>query len=229
MGNMFSKAKAKPKATTKKAADKVNIVPAFESDENQSAEEKMKEFHNKLAKFAHIKKEMSKLKAELTISDSFIKDIGKEEFIKLLEKTGKRETSYILSTEFDGSVLVTVQDKYKTIDDERAEYLNETYGEFDDDGNITDSIVNEDTKFQFNMTVLERNQEAIAELIENCEDITEEDKENLIECVTKYSIKKGTIDKLYKISQDKEIDIETLYEEIQPIMSLKSEKATEVE
>jgi hypothetical protein len=228
MGNMFSKAKAKPKATTKKAADKVNIVPAFESDENQTAEEKMKEFHNKLAKFAHIKKEMSKLKAELTISDSFIKDIGKEEFIKLLEKTGKRETSYILSTEFDGTVLVTVQDKYKTIDDERAEYLNETYGEFDEDGNIIDSIVNEDTKFQFNMTVLERNQEAIADLIENCEEITDEDKENLIECVTKYSIKKGTIDKLYKISQDKEIDIETLYEEIQPIMSLKSEKAEEV-
>jgi len=229
MANMFSKAKAKPKATTKKATDKVNVTPKFEDNENQTADEQMKEFHNKLAKFAHIKKEQNKLKAELAGYDSVIKAIGKEEFIKLLENTGKRETSYILSTDYDGSVLVTVMDKYKTIDAERAEYLNETYGETDEDGNVIDGIVDEDTKFQFNMTVLERNQDTIAELIENCEDITEEDKENLIECVTKYSIKKGTIDKLYKISKDTGIDIETLYEEIQPTISLKSEKAEEVD
>jgi hypothetical protein len=222
MANMFSKAKAKPKATTKKATEKVNVTPKFET------QEEMKEFHNKLAKFAKTKKEMNKLKAELGQYDAVIKEIGKEEFIKLLETSGKRETSYILSTDYEGSVLVTVQDKYKTIDAERAEYLNETYGDFDEDGNVIDSIVDEDTKFQFNMTVLERNQDVIAELIENCDDISEDDKENLIECVTKYSIKKGTIDKLYKLSKDKGIDIETLFEEIQPILSLKSEKAEEI-
>jgi hypothetical protein len=113
-----------------------------------------------------------------------------------------------------------------SIDDERAEYLNETYGTYDEDENLIDGIVDEKTEFKFNMKVLERNQEVIEKFFEECDDISDEDKENLIEGVTKYSIKKGTIDKLYILSKEKDVDIETLYEEIRPVLQLKGAKAS---
>lgn len=228
MTNVFSKAKSNKTTTKKKVTDKVAVIPKFEDSVDMSSEKQMVDFHNKLARFAEIKGEMDKLKSELSGSESFIKDLGKEEFIKLFEKTGKRESSFNLTSEQGGNVMVIVQDKYITIDEERAEYLNETYGEYDEDENLIDTFVEENSEFKFNMAVLERNQEVIGNLIGNCEDISKEDKENLIECVTKYSIKKGTIEKLYKISNDRDIDIETLFNEIQPVIQLKSAKATKI-
>jgi hypothetical protein len=218
MSGIFNKAKSK-QTVKKKTNEKLTITPELSSDE-------MKNFHEKLTKFASLKAEMNKLKSELTSSESFLKNLGTEEFIKQLEKTGKRESSFNLTSETGGRVMVVVMDKYRTIDAERAEYLNETYGIFDKEGDLVEDcgFIEEETTFQFNMTILDRNQEVISELIESCTEISEEDKENLIECITKYSIKKGTIDMLYKISKDKGIDIEVLFEEIQPQVQLKNPK-----
>ena len=121
-----------------------------------------------------------------------------------------------MASEQGASVMVVVQDNYKSINEERASYLKETYGE---------DIVDESTEFKFNNEVLERNQEVISELIETCDKISDRDKETLIMGVTKYSVKKGLIDSIYKVAKDKGVNVTTLLAEVEPQLQLKSPKA----
>jgi hypothetical protein len=215
---MFDKKKTAPKKKATSKA-KTQVTPKFET------QDEVLEFNDKLDKFANLKAKIAELTAEYKTIEGDIKEMGTEEFCKLLQKTGKKESFHITS-EAGGTVMVVPQDKYLTIDDERAAYLNETYGTYDEDENLTDGIVDEKTEFKFNLQVLERNQEVIEKFFEECNDISDEDKENLIEGVTKYSVKKGTIDKLYVLSKEKEVDIETLYEEVRPVLQLKGAKAS---
>lgn len=215
---IFDKKTATPKkkSTTK---DKLQVTPKFETSEE------VKEFNEKLDKFATLKAKITELTAEYKTVEEDIKQLSTEEFCKLLGKTGKKESFHITS-EAGGTVMVVPQDKYLSIDDERANYLNETYGTYDEDENLIDSLVEESTQFKFNMEVLERNQSVIEKFFEQCDEISDEDKENLIEGVTTYSIKKGTIDRLPLLAKEKGVDIETLYEEVRPILQLKGAKAS---
>ena len=209
--NLFNKAKSKSTETkTSKSKDKSNVVPKFESAIE------MAEFHAKLVKLATLKEQIDKLEADIKDADSYIREMGMSEFSNLVEKTGKRESSFILASEQGASVMVVVQDKYKSINEERAEYLKETYGE---------EIVDEQTEFKFNGEVLERNQEVISELIEKCDGISKDDKENLIVGITKYTVKKGFIDSIYKTSKEKGVTVSTLLTEVEPQLQLKSAKA----
>jgi|694.fasta_scaffold03736_22 hypothetical protein len=209
--NLFNKAKAKSTDTkTAKSKDKSHVIPAFESPVE------MAEFHAKLVKLATLKEQIDKLEAEIKDADGYVRELGMSEFSNLIERTGKRESSFIMASEQGASVMVVVQDKYKSINEERANYLKETYGE---------DIVDEATEFKFNNEVLERNQEVISELIETCDKISDKDKETLIVGVTKYSVKKGLIDSIYKVAKDKGVNVTTLLAEVEPQLQLKSPKA----
>ena len=209
--NLFNKAKAKSTETkTSKSKDKSHVIPKFESPVE------MAEFHAKLVKLATLKEQIDKLGAEIKDADGYVRELGMTEFSNLIERTGKRESSFIMASEQGASVMVVVQDKYKSINEERASYLKETYGE---------DIVDESTEFKFNNEVLERNQEVISELIETCDKISDRDKETLIMGVTKYSVKKGLIDSIYKVAKDKGVNVTTLLAEVEPQLQLKSPKA----
>jgi len=209
--NLFNKAKAKSTETkTSKSKDKSHVIPKFESPVE------MAEFHAKLVKLATLKEQIDKLEAEIKDADGYVRELGMTEFSNLIERTGKRESSFIMASEQGASVMVVVQDKYKSINEERASYLKETYGE---------DIVDEATEFKFNNEVLERNQEVISELIETCDKISDRDKETLIMGVTKYSVKKGLIDSIYKVAKDKGVNVTTLLAEVEPQLQLKSPKA----
>ena len=209
--NLFNKAKAKSTETkTSKSKDKSHVIPKFESPVE------MAEFHAKLVKLAPLKEQIDKLEAEIKDADGYVRELGMTEFSNLIERTGKRESSFIMASEQGASVMVVVQDKYKSINEERASYLKETYGE---------DIVDESTEFKFNNEVLERNQEVISELIETCDKISDRDKETLIMGVTKYSVKKGLIDSIYKVAKDKGVNVTTLLAEVEPQLQLKSPKA----
>ena len=207
--NLFNKAKAKSTEVKKVKKDKSHVIPNFESPSE------MAEFHSKLVKLATLREQIDTLEAEIKDADGFIREVGINEFVNIVETTGKRESSFVLSSEQNASVMVVVQDKYKSINEERAQYLKETYGE---------ESVDEQTVFKFNNEVLERNQEAISQLIEECDSISKEDKENLIVGITKYSIKKGFIDTIYKFSREKEVSVMQMITEVEPQVQLKSPK-----
>ena len=205
MANLFAKAK-KPKKTSAKKDDKLMI--------NVSGEE----FSEKLNQFATLKTQMDELKSDLAMSQAYIKETGVNEFVKLIETKKINTGSFIMTSDSGGRVMVLPTKKYIKIDESGAEMLQETYGE---------DIVTESTKYGFNTKILMKNMEVISDLIQDSESISDDDKDNLIEATTTYSVEKDALDKVYTLAQETKTEVLEVIEDLQPVVMLKSAKAGE--
>ena len=152
---------------------------------------------------------VAKAKADM-ISDE-IRDIAKNAWLNQYDKTGKNPESVMICQENGEDVaqlMFVPTDKYITITQERAEELQETYGE---------EIVEEETTFSFDATMIEKYGEILSRLIEESEEIAEKDKEKIIKATTKYSVAKGTIDKFTTYG-----DVNEVMEAVKPVVALKN-------
>ena len=112
--------------------------------------------------------------------------------------------------------MVVPTKKYITIDETAASSLKESYG---------DDIVTEETTFGFNTDILMKHMDLIGKLIEDCSEISDEDKANLINATTKFSVEKDALDKVYSIAKEKEVSVKEVIEDIQPVVMMKNPKA----
>ena len=182
---MFGAAKAKPAAKSKKDDKESVIVPGYE--------QKIKEYQEIGAQIADLEALYKGLRNELG-------DLGKEKFLELYKRDNANPNTFLIK-DGDGCFMFLPMDKYIGLDEERADRLKAEYGD----------IITKDEKYYFNGAVLERNMETIETLLMGSPDITDADKESLIQKDVKYSIKKGTIDNLAKYG-DK---MSTVIDEIQ--------------
>lgn len=203
--NLFAKKTAKAPA---KKNDKLNV--------NVSG----KEFAEKLDKFATLKAQIENLESELAMSQEFVKATSIAEFAKLVETKKNNPGSFTLTSDNGGTVMFLPTKRYIKIDEAAAENLKETYGE---------SIVEETTKYSFNTEVLMKNMDVISELIQNSTEISEDDKENLIEGITTFTIEKDTLDKVYVLANESKNSVSEVLEDIQPVYQLKTPKAGKTE
>ena len=200
MANLFTKAKKAAPATTKSAKDKK--VRLQVSDPN---------FFSKVEKLEQLNDTLKSAKAQADMISDEIKDLAKSEWVDYYTKTGKNPESVMICQEVAGDtaqVMFIPTDKYITVTEARAEELRETYGE---------EIVEEETTFSFDSTMIEKYGEVLSMLIENCPDITDADKEKIIKATTKYSVAKGTIDKLNQYG-----DVTEVIEAVKPVVALKN-------
>jgi hypothetical protein len=200
MANLFTKAKKAAPATTKSAKDKK--VRLQVTDPN---------FFSKIEKLEQLNDRMKSDKAQADMISDEIKDLAKSEWADYYTKTGKNPESVMIVQEVAGDtaqVMFVPTDKYITVTEARAEELRETYGE---------EIVEEETTFSFDATMIEKYGEILSMLIENCPDITDADKEKIIKATTKYSVAKGTIDKLNQYG-----DVTEVMEAVKPVVALKN-------
>jgi hypothetical protein len=153
---------------------------------------------------------VAKAKADM-ISDE-LRDVAKSEWAKLYDKTGKNPGSVMLehvnSNDDTAQLMFIPQDKYITVNADRADELRSTYGE---------EIVEEKTTFSFDNEMIEKYGEVLSSLIEGCSEISAKDKEKIIKAVTVFSVAKGTIDKL-----DKYGDVSEVMENVKPVVMLKN-------
>lgn len=203
--NLFAKKTAKAPA---KKNDKLNV--------NVSG----KEFAEKLDKFATLKAQIENLESELAMSQEFVKATSIAEFAKLVETKKNNPGSFTLTSDNGGTVMFLPTKRYIKIDEAAAENLKETYGE---------SIVEETTKYSFNTEVLMKNMDVISELIQNSTEISDDDKENLIEGITTFTIEKDTLDKVYVLANESKNSVSEVLEDIQPVYQLKTPKAGKTE
>jgi hypothetical protein len=201
MGNLFTKAKKVAPAKTSKAKDeKVRITIEDEA------------FFTKIEKLEQLQDTMKVAKAKADMISDELRDLGKTEWAKLYDSTGKNPGSVMLehvnASDDVAQLMFVPSDKYITISPERAEELQETYGE---------EIVEEETTFSFDSTMIEKYGEILSRLIEESDEIKESDKEKIIKAVTKYSVAKGTIDKFSTYG-----DVNEVMEDVKPVVSLKN-------
>jgi len=201
MANLFAKAaKSAPAKTTKAKDEKVRIKI---EDSN---------FFDKIEKLEQLQDTMKVAKAKADMISDELRDLGKTEWAKLYDKTGKNPGSVMLEhvnvTDDVAQLMFVPSDKYITINADRADELREAFGE---------EIVEEETTFGFDSTMIEKYGEVLSRLIEECGDIAEKDKEKIITATTKFSVAKGTIDKFTTYG-----DVNEVMEAVKPVVSLKN-------
>jgi len=200
MASLFDKAKKVSATPTKSAKDKkirLNVT-----DPN---------FFAKVEKLEQLNDTLKSAKAQADMISDELKDLAKTEWCEYYDKTGKNPESVMIVQEVNGdtaSMMLVPSDKYITVTEARAEELRETYGE---------EIVEEETTFSFDSTMIERYGEILSMLIENCDEIADADKEKIIKATTKYAVAKGTIDKLKTYG-----DVTEVMEAVKPVVSLKN-------
>lgn len=198
-GNLFSKAK-KAAPVTKAAKDKKIRLQVTDPT-----------FFSKVEKLEQLNDRMKSDKAQADMISDEIKDLAKSEWLDYYTQTCKNPESVMIAQEVAGDtaqVMFIPMDKYITVTEARAEELRETYGE---------EIVEEDTTFSFDSTMIEKYGEVLSMLIENCAEISEADREKIIKATTKYSVAKGTIDKLNQYG-----DVTEVMEAVKPVVALKN-------
>lgn len=199
MANLFNKAKTTAPKTSAKKDDKVRV------NLNDP------EFFTKVYKLEILQDRMKSDKAQADLLADEIKDLSKEEWVRLYEKSGRNPGSIFVESivnEQTAQVMFVPSDKYITVNADKADVLVEKYGQ---------DIVEEKTTFSFDNDMIEKYGEVLSNLIMNCDEISDTDKEKIIKASTSYSIAKGTIDKMKFYGSIGEI-----MEEIKPVVSLKN-------
>lgn len=194
-------AKAKKAAPAKKT--KVDSKPRV--DVNSP------DFFEKIQTLQELNDRMKSDKAKADMISDEIRDVCKDSWVKLYEEKGVNPESIMVESKVGkdvSQVMFIPQDKYITIDETRAEFLREEYG---------DSIVEEATTFAFDNTMVEKYGELLSRLIEESDEIDENDKEKIIKAVTKFSVAKGTIDQLKNLG-----DVSEIMEAVKPVVMLKT-------
>jgi len=203
--NLFDKAKKSATPKTTKAKDEKVRVRVKDAD-----------FFEKIQTLETLQENMKRDKAQADMIADEIKEIGKVEWANVYNKTGKNPGSIMLEAK-DGmdtaQTMFVPSDKYITINEDRANYLVETFGE---------TAVEEKTTFAFDNEMVDKYGEVLSGLIESCDEISDEDKEKIIKAVTAYSVAKGTIDKLKDYSEDTDMEIVSIVEEVKPVIALKN-------
>jgi hypothetical protein len=200
MANLFNKAKKTAVTTTTKAKEKKVSILVEDP-----------EFFTKVQKLEALQERMKLDKAKADNLSDEIKDISKEEWTKLYQKTGVNPGSILIEAENGddtASVMFIAADNYIKISPARAEELTEKFGE---------DIVEEKTTFSFDLAMVEKYGEVLSKLIEESNEIDEDDKDAIIKAVTTFSIAKGTIDKMKQFGK-----VASIMEEVKPIVSLKN-------
>lgn len=139
---------------------------------------------------------------------------GKKVWIAEMEKSGRSKESFILASKTGNSLMYVVTDAYKraNLDEERVEYLQNTYGE---------EIIATENKFVINPELIDKYGQLLCDFIKNSADISEDDKTALIQLEQKNVIAKGTKDKMKDIAKAANTTVEAVFEEVQPTCQIK--------
>lgn len=197
--SLFAKAKKAAPAKKTKADSKPRV------DVNSP------DFFEKIQTLQELNDRMKSDKAKADMISDEIRDVCKDSWVKLYEEKGVNPESIMVESKVGkdvSQVMFIPQDKYITIDETRAEFLREEYG---------DSIVEETTTFAFDNTMVEKYGEVLSRLIEECDEIDADDREKIIKAVTKFSVAKGTIDQLKNLG-----DVADVMEAVKPVVMLKT-------
>jgi hypothetical protein len=200
MANLFAKAKkSAPVKPTKGKEEKVRLVVEDPT------------FFSKVEKLEALNDQMKAAKAKADMISDELRDVAKTEWLNQYERTNKNPESVMICQSQDDDTaqfMFIPMDKYITITSDRAEELQETFGE---------EIVEEETTFSFDSAMIEKYGEILSRLIEESDEIKDADKEKIIKATTKYSVAKGTIDKFSTYG-----DVVEVMEAVKPVVSLKN-------
>lgn len=199
MANLFNKAK-------KVAVEK----PSAKEDKKVRINVGDTAFFDKIQALEVLNDRMKADKAKADMISDEVREVSKEKWAELYQKTGKNPGSVMVEAKSGldtAQVMFVPTDRYITINAEKAETLREEYG---------DDIVEETTTFSFDDEMIQKYGEVLSSLIENSDEIADADKDKIIKAITKFTVAKGTIDVMKNYGKVNEV-----MEAVRPVVMLK--------
>jgi len=199
---LFNKAKT---SATKKTKTEKRLVSISGS-----------EFDQALYEAATLDAQIKNLTAKLNAAKNIVKVASVQEWKNIYNKEGINSGSFNIESENGHTCQFIPTTKFGKISEEETynDYV-ETYGA----ENLT-----EETTYSFNSKILEKNQEAIEKAIMES-DISEDDKENLLDANTKWQFKSTCLDKVKMLAKDANLEIDDVLEDLSPVVYPKLFKA----
>jgi hypothetical protein len=173
-------------------------------------DEGKEDFDYHLTKFIELKAQIEQLKTELELSENIVKTTGIRKFNERYEQIGKYPGTFNLCSDTGESILFVPTDRYLKCDQAKGQELKETY---------CDDVVTEKVNYIMNPELVEKYAKTISTFIETSPEISDEDRNSVIQASVSYSISKGAIENATKWSNG---DITSYIEDIQPVFTLKN-------
>ena len=170
-----------------------------------------------MEEIAEKNEEIDNLNAQLKVLTSELKDRAIEVFSEDYVKNQDASSFILQAKDKSGktaSMMFIPTDRYITIDEERSKQLVEEFGE---------DVIEEKPTYTIDPEMVEKYGEIISELILNSKKIAEEDKEKIITGTVKYTVRKGTIDKMKNyLKKFTAPNVKSFIDEIKPVFQLKN-------
>jgi hypothetical protein len=166
---------------------------------------------NKLERINKINSDLANLEAEKAIIYSEIRNEALNNMIKLYNKSKKFPGTLKIKAGKMNFQFITA-DNYKKIDEDSFKDLSKKYNK---------DLVSEETKYFFNNEILMKYMNVINKALLENKNISEDDKEKILESEIIYSIKKGTINELFNFVKK---DVTNIIDDIQPVFQIKAIK-----
>jgi len=160
---------------------------------------------DKIKRFAELKQLIDNAIGELKMIEGDIKQVGRETFLREYRKNKIRPDSFKLADATGNQCMFIAMDKYTTVDETKAEVLEQF-----------DGLLDENLTFTINPEMINKYGQVLSDLICKSKLIEEEDKAILIKGEKQYTVKKGSIDRLMQYE-----NMEEVFELINPIVMLK--------
>lgn len=173
---------------------------------------------DKIAKLEKLTNEIKNAKLKADIISSELKEYSQNKWLDLYDSQQENPGTVIFQSENEeevGQFLLVPQDRYSTINKEKANELISEYGE---------DIVEVETSYTFDPKMVEKYSKVISQLIMNSSDIEDDDKRNIIVANSNYKVAKGTIDNLSAYG-----DVYSVFEDTKPVFSIKNPKIINLE
>lgn len=196
------------------AAAKAQGATAAPAAKNQKETVNIKSIASELERLAQVQEQIDSLTAEAKLLTEVVKTESVNAFIGLYEKKGSYPGSFNIEAG-TASMLFIPNDKYISLNEERAEELQSKYGA---------EIIEETTTYTMDASLIEKYGEEISNLILKSKKITDEDKPKLIGATTKYSVKKGTISTITDKFSD--FGVDEVVGDIKPVFQMKNVKVS---
>jgi hypothetical protein len=211
--SLFEKAKTKQAAKPAAKKSKDEVVVSSNSD-----------FAN-LKRLEELKLAKAQIEAEEAIIYGQVKTLGVCSFNNKYQEDGKFTDSFkvVVKTEDSqqsGEFLFAPTDRYIKIDEDRATFLKNKYGE---------EVVSEETVYTLDKDMVQEYGQIISDLLENCTLIKEADKAKIIKAETATTVKKGVIKLFRSNDRLRKFNCEELTNDFQPVFMIKGVKVEEVE
>ena len=171
-----------------------------------------RDFDGAVERFMNARDALEDAKSEHETSWEELMDISIDKWAERSELDGAPCGTLKLHTKTGANVRIIPTTRFKVMTADQATYLRKIG---------YDWAIEEETTYSFNQRILKKHMDKISQLIQECEDIPEDDKNRLFTAKTKYLVKKTNI------NTDKRFSLPSLIRDLGRVFMLKCPKVEE--